>query len=271
MVIEQALVHFLGSMSKTPVSLAGILDYRRGWLSVSKTRHRKSFRILSGSKQFDPSVELSKTPVLPPGFEPGTTASKAAMISISPRERKCTILCIFRKIKGFRVDIACETSLFTLSNHILWCETWNIDSFSWNMVDLRLWNIVEKHVRTASVKPALRFSEALLTLRVEPQQRAALGRTALCLSVRAGRIELPSRPWQGRILPLNHARKICTSYMICEKLSNNKSGYVKYGSIYGLFRYPQGYRTERSQIWPIFNEIPHLSTLYYRHFVDNCG
>ena len=24
--------------------------------------------------------------------------------------------------------------------------------------------------------------------------------------VRAGRIELPSRPWQGRVLPLNHAR-----------------------------------------------------------------
>ncbi len=25
--------------------------------------------------------------------------------------------------------------------------------------------------------------------------------------VRVGRIELPSRPWQGRILPLNHTRK----------------------------------------------------------------
>ncbi len=24
--------------------------------------------------------------------------------------------------------------------------------------------------------------------------------------VRAGRIELPTRPWQGRIIPLNHAR-----------------------------------------------------------------
>lgn len=24
--------------------------------------------------------------------------------------------------------------------------------------------------------------------------------------VRVGRIELPSRPWQGRVLPLNHAR-----------------------------------------------------------------
>ena len=28
------------------------------------------------------------------------------------------------------------------------------------------------------------------------------------LFVRAGRIELPSRPWQGRVLPLNHARNI---------------------------------------------------------------
>ena len=26
--------------------------------------------------------------------------------------------------------------------------------------------------------------------------------------VRAGRIELPSRPWQGRVLPLNHARSV---------------------------------------------------------------
>ena len=26
--------------------------------------------------------------------------------------------------------------------------------------------------------------------------------------VRAGRIGLPSHPWQGRVLPLNHARKI---------------------------------------------------------------
>ena len=32
-------------------------------------------------------------------------------------------------------------------------------------------------------------------------------RTKLSLKVRAGRIELPSRPWQGRVLPLNHARK----------------------------------------------------------------
>ena len=27
-------------------------------------------------------------------------------------------------------------------------------------------------------------------------------------SVRVGRIELPSRPWQGRVLPLNHTRKL---------------------------------------------------------------
>ena len=26
--------------------------------------------------------------------------------------------------------------------------------------------------------------------------------------VRLGRIELPSHPWQGRVLPLNHNRKI---------------------------------------------------------------
>ena len=26
--------------------------------------------------------------------------------------------------------------------------------------------------------------------------------------VRVGRIELPSRPWQGRVLPLNHTRNV---------------------------------------------------------------
>ena len=34
----------------------------------------------------------------------------------------------------------------------------------------------------------------------------------LC-NVRVGRIELPSRPWQGRILPLNHTRKLSTDIL----------------------------------------------------------
>ncbi len=29
--------------------------------------------------------------------------------------------------------------------------------------------------------------------------------------VRLGRIELPSHPWQGRVLPLNHSRKNTTA------------------------------------------------------------
>lgn len=33
--------------------------------------------------------------------------------------------------------------------------------------------------------------------------------------VRVGRIELPSRPWQGRILPLNHTRNIDLSIENC--------------------------------------------------------
>ena len=31
---------------------------------------------------------------------------------------------------------------------------------------------------------------------------------------RAKRIELSSQPWQGRVLPLNHARKIFKDYTI---------------------------------------------------------
>ena len=30
--------------------------------------------------------------------------------------------------------------------------------------------------------------------------------------MRAGRIELPSRPWQGRVLPINHARNVSENY-----------------------------------------------------------
>ena len=30
---------------------------------------------------------------------------------------------------------------------------------------------------------------------------------------RAKRIELSSQPWQGRVLPLNHARKNCFDYL----------------------------------------------------------
>lgn len=43
---------------------------------------------------------------------------------------------------------------------------------------------------------------------VRKEQRTVL-RTVLCsffVSVRIGRIELPIRPWQGRVLPLNHIR-----------------------------------------------------------------
>ncbi len=32
----------------------------------------------------------------------------------------------------------------------------------------------------------------------------------ILIFVRVGRIELPSRPWQGRILPLNHTRILYT-------------------------------------------------------------
>lgn len=39
------------------------------------------------------------------------------------------------------------------------------------------------------------------------RRRSSLPFFAFCVhSVRAGRIELPTRPWQGRIIPLNHAR-----------------------------------------------------------------
>ena len=31
---------------------------------------------------------------------------------------------------------------------------------------------------------------------------------------RAKRIELSSQPWQGRVLPLNHARKSGTAYIV---------------------------------------------------------
>lgn len=42
-----------------------------------------------------------------------------------------------------------------------------------------------------------------------PEIQNTIYKTVFCISgVRAGRIELPTPPWQGGILPLNHARII---------------------------------------------------------------
>lgn len=40
--------------------------------------------------------------------------------------------------------------------------------------------------------------------------------------VRAGRIELPTHPWQGCILPLNHARNICHHSILYRKFNFNR-------------------------------------------------
>ena len=51
-------------------------------------KHGNGLRILSKLKQFSFSgAQLASLFVLPPGFEPGITASKAVVISISLRER----------------------------------------------------------------------------------------------------------------------------------------------------------------------------------------
>jgi hypothetical protein len=42
--------------------------------------------------------------------------------------------------------------------------------------------------------------------RVIPSYTQSIAEVSLGKNVRVGRIELPSRPWQGRILPLNHTR-----------------------------------------------------------------
>jgi hypothetical protein len=43
-----------------------------------------------------------------------------------------------------------------------------------------------------------------------------VGFAAFVLIVRVGRIGLPSHPWQGRVLPLNHTRNV-----VHYKLKNN--------------------------------------------------
>ncbi len=43
---------------------------------------------------------------------------------------------------------------------------------------------------------------------------------SFCIFVRVGRIELPSHPWQGRVLPLNHTRFIGNS--ISENVKNGR-------------------------------------------------
>jgi hypothetical protein len=46
------------------------------------------------------------------------------------------------------------------------------------------------------------------------------------LYVRVGRIELPSHPWQGRVLPLNHTRLSRQSFMRRQAIENHHSLFV---------------------------------------------
>ena len=41
-----------------------------------------------------------------------------------------------------------------------------------------------------------------------PAQKKKRPRKGVFSFVRVGRIELPSHPWQGRVLPLNHTRNV---------------------------------------------------------------
>ena len=43
---------------------------------------------------------------------------------------------------------------------------------------------------------------------------------------RAKRIELSSQPWQGRVLPLNHARKNCSRNIIANFISKVLAQYL---------------------------------------------
>lgn len=50
------------------------------------------------------------------------------------------------------------------------------------------------------------------------KQKAGV-KPAFCLFVRPGRIELPTNPWQGLIIPLNHGRNLCVPLLLsAEKL-----------------------------------------------------
>ncbi len=67
---------------------------------------------------------------------------------------------------------------------------------------------------------------------------------------RAKRIELSSQPWQGRVLPLNHARKNDTYYLysiaiLCRLYKD-----------YFIIWQPEGYRPVIAWRWVLGNGFP---------------
>lgn len=57
---------------------------------------------------------------------------------------------------------------------------------------------------------------------------------------RAKRIELSSQPWQGRVLPLNHARKIGTCIVYQKQLTNATLFFLLSRCLYRTALFPGG-------------------------------
>lgn len=55
--------------------------------------------------------------------------------------------------------------------------------------------------------------------------------------MRLGRIELPSHPWQGRVLPLNHNRNIFVLFKCFKYLKTIKYKHVYFTVIYIIVFY----------------------------------
>ena len=53
--------------------------------------------------------------------------------------------------------------------------------------------------------------------------------------MRLGRIELPSHPWQGRVLPLNHGRKYPTEYLSIDYTEKSEKHKISSPNIYSFW------------------------------------
>lgn len=73
--------------------------------------------------------------------------------------------------------------------------------------------------------------------------------------VRVGGIEPPSRPWQGRIIPLNYTRNV--SYDISQTLIFQEIRIV--------------FESVGHTFWPLSCPYPHFRALFINKTVDNYG
>ena len=139
--------------------------------------------------------------VLPPGFEPGTTVPKTVVISVSPRERaRDKVKACFHFSRATLTKAVCLRERSRIVTRFQDFPNRSRIMHSPSLMHFR--DPASASPSTDGEMPAAFDSPA----RGTQVPRLPASSCASLTSVRVRRIELRSRPWQGRVLPLNHAR-----------------------------------------------------------------